>query len=189
MLVKLYLHGHLRDRINKDFVEIEASTVMDALQGLAGTYKKELKAPLDIGRWKIKVKGYEIKDSWYVPLIENELHIYPVFRTAKKNGLVQVIVGAVLIAVGAVLYYTGVGAPVGTFMMKLGLGIMLSGGITMLCSAPRLDTSKPKDSKYLGAQGNTVEAGTRIPFGYGIFKVAGHYISYNVSTKVVRETV
>lgn len=42
------------------------------------------------------------------------------------------------------------------------------------------------NSKYLGTIGNTVVAGTRIPFGYGLYKVSGHFISYNVSSTTIR---
>lgn len=187
MLVKIYLHGHLRDKINKDFVETEALTVMDALQSLANTYKKELKAPLDIGRWRVKIKGYETKESWYVPLIDNELHVYPVFRTAKSKWI-GVIVGTTLMVIGAVTYMVPGGQAAGAFLMKAGFAIALSGLVSALYPTPKLDTSESNGSKYLGAQGNTTAAGTRIPFGYGLFKISGHFISYNVSSTVIRET-
>ena len=198
MQVKIFLHGHLRDKIRKDFVETEAGTVMDALQFLAFTYKEDLKVPLDIGRWKIKVKDYECKDSWCIPLRESELHIYPVFRTA-KGSWATIAIGALMIigslvtggALGAAMAATigSTGLTVGGVVFSTGVAIVLSGIMNLLFPTPKLDTGKSSDSKYLGAQGNTVAVGTRIPFGYGIFKVAGHYISYNVSTKVVRETV
>lgn len=200
MLVKIYLHGHLRDKINKDFVETEALTVMDALQSLANTYKKELKAPLDIGRWRVKIKGYETKESWYVPLIDNELHVYPVFRTA-KNAWATVAIGALMVAAvvfSGPLGLSGImaagigtsGVTVGSVVFSAGVGIMLSGVMNILFPTPKLDTSAESgnNSKYLGAQGNTVAAGTRIPFGYGLFKISGHFISYNVSSTVIRET-
>jgi predicted phage tail protein len=197
MLVRIYLHGHLRDKVKKDFVETEATTVMDALQFLAYTYKRELKVPLDLGRWKVKVKDYETKESWYVPLMENEIHVYPIFKTAKSQW-VSIGIGSLLM-VGAVLAgpagWAGIGtvgagwvsSGVATFMATTGFSIMLSGVMSLLFPTPKLDTAKPTDSKYLGAQGNTVAVGTRIPFGYGLFKIAGHYISYNVSSTTVRE--
>jgi hypothetical protein len=35
---------------------------------------------------------------------------------------------------------------------------------------------------YLGAGEQTTAAGTRIPLGYGKYKIAGHYVSYNTSS-------
>lgn len=192
MLVRIYLHGHLRDKVKKDFVETESTTVMDALQFLAYTYKKELKVPLDLGRWKVKVKDYETKESWYVPLMENEIHVYPVFKTAKSSWA-QIGIGATLMVVGYLAAPVTGGASLSlsaiaaNAVFSAGVAIALQGVMSLLFPTPKLDTAKPTDSKYLGAQGNTVAVGTRIPFGYGLFKIAGHYISYNVSSTTVRE--
>lgn len=199
MLVKLYLHGHLKSKVQKDFVEVEATTLYDALHSLAFRYQKELKAPLDIGRWRIMIKDYETKESWFVPLYSNEIHVFPTFRTAKSKW-VQVGIGVVLMAVafvttgpvGSVMTTSiGVGeATVGTMVFTAGLNLTLQGVVNLLTPTPKNDTlssSTENNSKYLGAQGNTVAAGTRIPFGYGMFKVSGHFISYNVSSTTVVE--
>ena len=188
MKVKLFLHGHLKNKVQKDFVEVEAFNLYEALQQLAVNYQKELKAPLDVGRWKIKAKGYETKESWYVPLMDKEVHIYPSFNLSKKIG-VQTIVGAVLIVVGAILTFVPGANAFGWGMIKVGAALMASGLLTdLFTKAPKVNTATEEltNSAYLGSQGNTTAIGTRIPFGYGLFKVAGHYISYNItSTKVV----
>lgn len=197
MKIKLYLHGHLKNKIQKDFVELEALTMYEALQAFAHKYQKELKAPLDIGRWKIKIKEYETKESWFVPLYTEEAHIYPIFSTAKSNWI-SIGIGVTLMAI-AVFATGGLGAalaaPIGAtgltgggLMFSAGMALTLSGVMNLLFPAPTLNTSNEanSNSKYLGAQGNTAAAGTRIPFGYGLFKVAGHYISYNVTSTLLR---
>lgn len=212
MKIKVYFHGHLKEKIKKDFLEVEATTVYDALKNIAGKYQKQLKAPLDIGRWKVKVKDYDTKESWYVPIFTNELHIYPIFKTAKSQwttiaigvALVAVTAGAGAIA-GAVA--TGIGASsatvsaavvagntfaasaMGTFITNVGVSLILSGICNLLFPTPKMNTSQEAqtNSKYLnGSSANTAAAGTRIPFGYGLFRVSGHYISYNISTTTVR---
>lgn len=188
MKVKLFLHGHLKSKIQKDYVEVEAFNLLEALNQLANNYRKELRAPLDVGRWKIKIKGYETKESWYVPLMDEEIHIYPCFNLSKKIGA-QTIIGAVLVAVGFVISLFPGGQATGFFLMKVGGVMMLTGALMdLFFPVPKNKTSMDEltNSAYLGSQGNTTAMGTRIPFGYGLFKVAGHYISYNVtSTKVV----
>lgn len=195
MKIKLYLHGHLKNKIQKDFVEFEALTMYEALQAFAHKYQKELKAPLDIGRWKIKIKDYETKESWFVPLYTEEAHIYPIFYTAKSKWL-SIGIGVTLMAIafvttgplGAVMT-TSIGTTtVGGITFTTGLALTLSGVMNILFPAPTLNTSNEasSNSKYLGAQGNTAAAGTRIPFGYGLFKVSGHYISYNVTSTLLR---
>lgn len=199
MLVKLYLHGHLRSKVQKDFVEVEATTLYDALHSLAFRYKKELKAPLDIGRWKVLIKDYETKESWFVPLYSEEIHIFPTFKTAKSKW-VQIGIGVVLMAVALVTtgpvgatMATSIGSTgltVGAVTFSVGLSMTLQGVVNLLTPTPKNDTytsSSENNSKYLGAQGNTVAAGTRIPFGYGKYKISGHFISYNISSTTVVE--
>lgn len=202
MLVKLYLHGHLRNKVKKDFVEVEANTLYDALHSLAFRYQKKLKAPLDIGRWKVMVKGYETKESWFVPLYSEEIHIFPVFKTAKSKwvsiGIGVTLMAVAVLASGGALGATAAGIAkativgnltVGSAVFSTGLALTLQGVANLLTPTPKNDTltsSTENNSKYLGAQGNTVAAGTRIPLGYGLFKVSGHFISYNISeTNVV----
>ena len=191
MKVKLYLHGHLRNKIQKDFVEVEALTVLDALRNLEMNYRKILKAPYDIGRWKIRIKDFETKVSWTVPLFVNELHIYPVFRMGKSSGsggLIQTVIGATMVAVGLTIAYgagwTGIGGYVGLSIASFGLSLFTQ-GILSLFFTPTNETDNT-NSKYLGSGQNTTKSGTRIPIGYGLFKVAGQILSYNISSSNIR---
>lgn len=200
MKVKVYFHGHLRDKIKKEFITLEAETAYDALKAIAVKYQKDLKAPLDIGRWKIRIKGYDSKESWFVPLYTSELHIYPLFKAAKSNWA-MVAVGAALMVVapylagatafglGAAFMGATVGGALGSFALTTGIALVLSGVMNLLFPTPTLNTSEEAstNSKYLnGSNANTVAAGTRIPFGYGLFKVAGHFISYNISSTTIK---
>lgn len=188
MKVKLYLHGHLRDKVQKDFVEVEANTLLDALKNLEMRYRKVLKAPMDIGRWKIKVKGFDDKNSWTVPIFVDEVHIYPVFRMGKSqktSGWVNVIVGTTLVIAGVVIATLGGSPEVGIPLAMSGFSMFVQGILTLFFT-PKNDTDDGTNSKYLGAGQNTVKSGTRIPFGYGTFKVAGQILSYNVSSSNIR---
>lgn len=199
MRVKLYLHGHLRNKIQKDFVEVEADTLLDALRNLEMKYRKVLKAPLDIGKWKIKVKDFDTEESWRVPLFVNEVHIYPVFHMGKSQGntaMVQIGIGVALIALtvatgglgaiaavgaGTATGLTVVGGYTAMAAMSMGIGLIAQGLLTMLFPQPTPDTVD-NNSRYLGAAQNTTKAGTRIPFGYGKYKIGGQILSYNVSS-------
>lgn len=195
MRVKLFLHGHLKEKVGKDFVETEAKSAYEALSSLATKFRGVLKAPLDVGRWKVVVRDYETKEKLMGSIRHNVLHIYPVFRTA-KNAWVSVVIGAVMVAAvlltggAAAMGLGAMGASLGGFALGAvgwaGVAIMLSGIMTLM--APKISTSQEQktNSKYLGTIGNTTAAGTRIPFGYGLYKVSGHFISYNVSSTTVR---
>lgn len=199
MKVKLYLHGHLKDKVQKDFVEVEATTLIDALRNFELKYRKVLKAPIDIGRWKIRVKGFEDKESWYVPLFMNEIHIYPEFRMGKSQSSgawIQIGVAVALVASAvilgpasfAVMGFGGMGVISGsaaTWLAFTGVAMMASGLLNLLFTQPTPDTVST-NSKYLGVAQNTTKSGTRIPFGYGLFKISGQILSYNISSSNIK---
>lgn len=210
MKVKLYLHGHLKDKINKEYVEVEASTAYEALKALENKYRNKLKAPLDIGKWCVSIKDYELREAWYVPLFTEELHIYPRFKTSKSREM-RIFVGATIMVagqyIGATYGVTEAGGTetfvdgvkvaetaeqsanwavyLGNAMTNIGAAMMMQGISEILFPVPKLNTSQEasSNSKYLsGGQQNTVAIGTRIPFGYGLFKLAGHFLSYNITS-------
>ena len=200
--LKIYLHGHLKDKIKREYVEVEANTVYDGLKALVYKYKKELKAPIDLGRWKIRVRDFDTKESWYVPLFVDSIHIYPLFKTAKSQwATIAIGVGLMLLAgpVGGLFANTvTTGAATATaatatsvavtqFMTYAGTALLIQGVMNLLFPTPKMDTSSEAktNSKYLGSPETTTAAGTRIPFGYGKYKIAGHYISYNISSTLL----
>lgn len=186
MRVKIFLHGHLKEKIGTDFVCTEARTAYEAIKSITNRYKKVLKAPLDLGKWKVRLKDYDTREKMMRRLRHNVLHLYPKFSTAKSAGVTQIVVGALLIAAAFIMPASvalwGSLALNASTVALAGASLILSGALTMMM-APNLNTDNTdtKD-KYLGAGEHTTAAGTRIPFGYGKFKIAGHYISYNTSS-------
>lgn len=187
MKVKLYLHGHLREKIKQSFVEVEGDTLLDVLKNFELQYRSVLKAPLDVGKWRIRVKDFEAVESWRIPLYTDEIHIYPDFRMGKgqkASGWIQTGIGVVLIALGIVVgvaaEWTGVGAIAASALISTGISLLANGIITLFFT-PTNETDN-SNSKYLGAGGNTTKSGTRIPIGYGLFKISGQVLSYNVSS-------
>ena len=187
MKVKLYLHGHLKDKVKQSFVEVEGDTLLDVLRNFELQYRSVLKAPLDVGKWRIRVKDFEVVDSWKLPLTVNEIYVYPDFRMGKSQrtaGWVQTGIGVALIiagvAIGIAASWTGVGGTVGVSMIMTGISLLAQGILTLFFT-PTNETEST-NSKYLGAGGNTTKSGTRIPIGYGLFKISGQILSYNVSS-------
>lgn len=197
-MVKIILHGHFRDKIGKSEVEVDGNTVFEAIQDLSHKYHKQLKAPLDIGRWSIKIKDYDTRESLYVPIFTKELEIFPMFST-RKSKWATIAIGVALIAVGAGLGALAAGmvagsfaatatAAVGSALTVTGTSMIIAGGIAMLFPQPETSSSVSEgtNSKYYAANQNTTAVGTRIPFGYGRFKICGQYISFNISsTRVI----
>lgn len=116
----------------------------------------------------------------------------------RRGGFFQIVLGAVLIAAaiwtgGATLAGFQLGIAGGSFRyFRFSRSVNDAGWSYVIPKpAPKADSSStsseadPEASKYLGASGNTVKIGTRIPVMYGENKANGHYISFNVDSKDV----
>ena len=96
------------------------------------------------------------------------------------GGVVQTIIGAVLVVVGAVMVFTGVGAPVGMALIGAGVGMMV-GGIAMMLM-PKIENQDQnqdgnKANKGFGGAVTTVAQGNPVPVLYGQREVGGFIAS------------
>ena len=68
----------------------------------------------------------------------------------------------------------------GMFALSTGTLMVLQGTIGLL-TAKKQDVSSDstESSRTFGANTNTTKIGTRIPIGYGKYKIYGHYLSVN----------
>jgi len=106
-----------------------------------------------------------------------DFHIAPVIEGADRNGKgwFQIILGIILIVVGAVLTAYGVGGPIGGYLINLGIGLVLSGLGTLLTPTPENPTTvepdRPAENRSFLFNGpvNTMEQGGVIPLVYGRF--------------------
>lgn len=111
------------------------------------------------------------EDQLQHPVGADAIRIAPVVAGAKRAGLFQTVLGAVMIVVGAVLTYTGIGAPIGAAMMKMGAVLALGGVIQML--SPQQRGLSAQDSPENGASYNfngavnTSAQGNPVPVLYG----------------------
>lgn len=96
-------------------------------------------------------------------------------RVPQKGGgnLVSAVVGAVMVAVGAVMVYTGVGAPVGWGLIASGASMMVGAGISELMgvktpNAPSLKEQSQQEERYgLTGTSNKVSLGSKYPVIFG----------------------
>ncbi|ANN78903.1 tail assembly protein [Bordetella flabilis] len=111
------------------------------------------------------------EDALEFPVGEEPIRIAPVITGAKRAGLLQTIVGVVLVVVGAVLTYTGVGAAAGAPLMKIGAVLALGGVVQML--SPQQRGLSAKDGPDNGASYNfngpvnTTAQGNPVPYFAG----------------------
>lgn len=112
-----------------------------------------------------------------------EIRIVPIICGSKRAGILQTVVGVVLLAVGAVLTYAsgGTATPFTSGMMMMGASLALGGVIQMLSpQAGGLKTSAAPENTpgyAFGSAKNTTASGNPVPLCYGKRRVGGAIIS------------
>lgn len=182
MFVKVIFHGALR-KLCPDEYKVDASTPSEAIRAVTNQLKDKL-IRKDGQRFVCSVKECPRDVDLNSCVRGEELNVYPSFCASgggKKGGLINMAIGAVLITVGAVMMFTGVGTAFAPSLIMAGAGMFLTG--VMNYFFPMKDTSNdssnPESSRVFGNSGNTTKIGTRIPVGYGKYKIAGQYLSIN----------
>ena len=115
-----------------------------------------------------------------------EIRIVPVMRGSKRGGVLQTIVGVVLIVAG--LFVTGLSggwaAPIGSALVSAGIGLV-AGGVVQLLSpqAKGLKTSAAPENQpsyAFGSAKNTTASGNPVPICYGDRRWGGAIISAGI---------
>lgn len=102
------------------------------------------------------------------------------------NGIIQTVIGAILIVVGVVInVYTG--GTAGNPFISAGIGLMIGGVIQMLTPQPKLDSDQDgggrgrRASSYFDSPGNTTRQGNPVPLCYGRILAGSQVVSADLS--------
>jgi len=112
-----------------------------------------------------------------------DIRIAPVITGSKRAGLLQTIVGAVMIVAGVIVsgMSFGLASPVGAALIAGGIGMVAGGVIQMLSpQAGGLKTSAAPENTpgyAFGSAKNTTASGNPLPLCYGKRRVGGAIIS------------
>ncbi|WBV23045.1 tail assembly protein [Pantoea piersonii] len=115
-----------------------------------------------------------------------DIRIAPVIIGSKRGGLLQTILGAVLVVVGVVVtgFSYGWAAPVGGALISAGAGLMVGGVIQMLSpQTPGLSSKQDADNQAsyaFGSPTNTAAQGYPVPLLYGQRRIGGAIISAGI---------
>lgn len=187
MLRKVKLYGHLEEDFGRDH-EFDVSSPAEAIRALAANYPKFLQK-LKKGYY-VFVKGETLESGRDLPVEElkmnfgkDDFHLCPVIE-GSKSGWLNIILGVILIIIGAVIniYAPGSGAP----FIKLGIGLMLSGIVQLLTpipgAPPDTERNQPDERPSFIFTGpvNTSEQGGPIPICYGEFVIGSTIISAGI---------
>lgn len=107
------------------------------------------------------------------------IRVVPVVEGSKKEGVLETVIGAVLVVAGVVV--TGMGfAPAGAALIGAGIGLMVGGISQMLM--PKVDAQDNnqdgnKANKGFGGAITTVAQGNPVPILYGEREIGGFIVS------------
>ena len=106
------------------------------------------------------------------------IRIVPVVSGSKQAGLIQTIVGVILIALSFI--------PVLSWLAPIGVGLALGGVVQMLAPSPKGLSKKDNDdsrSYTFGSPVNTSAQGKPVPLFYGYREVGGPIISAGMTSE------
>lgn len=123
------------------------------------------------------------KDDLELQASGRDIRIAPVIIGSKKAGMFQTILGAVLVAAGAILSFTPFAAA-SPYLYMSGASMMLGGVVQMLSPtqgglASRQDPDN-KPSYAFGGPVNTIAQGNPVPILYGKRRIGGAIISAGI---------
>ena len=185
---RIRLSGRLEKRFGR-WHERAVATTAEAIRSLCQTipgFERELMEAKDRGNgFAIFVGKYRsiAEDELKNPLGDGVIKIVPMLLGA-KSGWVNVIVGVVLIVVGAVIqYYVGPN-PVSNYLYGMGISMIVGGVIQLLSPTPK----KPKNqdrpentpSDVFNGGVNTQAQGNPVPLIYGRVKAGSAVISAGI---------
>lgn len=126
-------------------------------------------------------------DDLEFPNNGREIHIVPVIIGSKKAGMLQTILGAVLVVVGVLGSTIGQawgGGVWGPVAWKLGAAMIAGGIVQMLSPQPtglsRKEDADNKASYAFGGVTNTASQGYPVPIAYGKRRIGGAIISAGI---------
>jgi predicted phage tail protein len=130
---------------------------------------------------RVNIGEEDLRD--YVPS-DDEIRIVPVVIGSKKNGVMQTIVGAVMIVVGVILTFTPA-AGLSPYLIQGGIGLMAAGIVQLLIPTPKNKKSGDKadnqSSDVFNGAVNTQAQGGPVPALYGELIVGSAVISAGIS--------
>jgi predicted phage tail protein len=135
------------------------------------------------------------QDGLNDPVGDDEIRIAPIIEGSKRGGVLQTIIGVVLIVVGVVVtgMTFGGAAPLGGALVNLGIGMVVGGIVQMLSPQPKglsaKDSPENQPSYSMNGTVNTQAAGNPVPLCYGRVKIGSALISGGIYSEDIGTNV
>ncbi len=172
--MRIHLHDSLA-ALHSGPIDVQASSVAEAVSALRlypGFNPKSGK------RYQVSIDGFGSRDAIYDHTNVKEIHLRPVMAGSGRPGMMQIVLGVIMIAVSFFAPYLS--PAMASSLMVGGAMSILGGVLQMLAPQPSVNTTVEEKSRYLSGGQNTVAIGTPIPLIYGRRKVYGQYLSFDL---------
>ena len=129
------------------------------------------------------------KEALHNPSFNQDIRIAPVLLGSKNGGWLNIIVGAVLIVVGAIITggTFGAGAPFGSALIVMGIGMIAGGVVQLLTPVPKGSSAKdrPDNQASYSFNGpiNTQAQGNPVQVLYGELHVGSAVLSAGINAE------
>ncbi|MBV6823863.1 tail assembly protein [Pseudomonas sp. PD9R] len=122
-----------------------------------------------------------------------EIRIVPIIAGSKNGGLLQTVVGVVLIAVGAVMTIAsgGTASPLAAGLISMGIAMTIGGVVQMLSPTPKTPnqedqaSTENKPSYLFNGAFNSTQQGLPVPIVYGRMLVGSSVVAVGTWAEVV----
>ena len=197
-MITVKFYGNLK-QFGMEF-KLDVRDTAEAIRALC-TQIKGLRQALQQGYYKVRIgKDYlnpeALEQGLFYRLKKGKtIHFTPVISGAKRGGIFNVVLGAVMIAAafvsgGAALAALGFSSSAISMVGVMGIALALSGVAQMLTKTPTMDTSKreeqeKKSSTAFSNLNNIVAQGKPVPLAYGLIRTGSLIISQGLETMTI----
>jgi predicted phage tail protein len=186
-MITVKLYGKLGKRFGRKRVlnvksPAEALRAIDTLDG--GLFEMIAQMEVEVQGYHVTVADADIgKELLEIPCIGEVVTITPLLRGADTKGVLTIVAGVALIAIGiAASYYN---AFLGYQIIGLGLALALGGVARLLMSSPTSgdQTQRKQRASYIFTNPiNTIQQGECVPVCYGDMIVGSAVVSAGIDT-------
>jgi predicted phage tail protein len=192
MLIEVMLYGFLGKRFGKEH-RFNIDSPAEALRALMANFPdfEECLRAYPFGFRVLRGEEAITEEELFLIGDARPVKIVPVIQGAGQFG--RIIGGVVLVVVGALLAFTGVGSFLGAYAASVGVGLMVGGAMTVIggiielamAPSPQDKTGQAVNRRSYDFDGpvNTAKAGYPVPVGYGRLLVGGAVVSSGIKVK------
>lgn len=197
-MTTILLSGSLAKKFGREHSRmLESGSVQEAFSALKHTLEGFADFVADLSRRGTKFAIFRNRENVGVDRLTmsgaSEIRVVPVIVGSKSGGLLQTVLGAVLIVVGVVVTGMSFGsaAPVGAALIGVGIGMVAGGILQMLSPTPKAPSQEDqgatenKPSYLFNGAFNSTQQGVPVPVVYGQMLVGSSVVSVGTWSEAI----